>query len=278
MKQVLSIQDLSCVGRCSLTVALPVISAMGSACAVLPTGVLSTHTGFQNPYIYPLTEQIAPIHAHWQKLGIRFDAVSVGYLADANQASAVAPLLEDYRQKGSLIIADPAMGDHGRLYKGLKDNHVDAMRQICSLAHILLPNVTEAALLTGLPYRENPEESYLHRLAQELLTLGGDAVIITGFRFPDGRTGFYGIHRKNGSFSYRNEYIPRSCHGTGDLFAAAFTGSMMAGRSVSGSAALAAEFVRQCVAATPAAAPVGVEFESQLHCLWKLLQGEDICP
>ncbi len=272
MKQVLSIQDLSCLGRCSLTVALPVISAMGSACAVLPTGVLSTHTGFPNPSIYPLTEQIAPIHAHWQKLGIRFDAVSVGYLADARQAFAVAPLLADYRQEGSLIIADPAMGDHGRLYSGLKSEHVDAMRQICSLANILLPNVTEASLLTGLPYRENPAGEDLHRLAQELLALGGDAVIITGFRFPDGQTGFYGLHRETGSFSYRNEYIPRSCHGTGDLFAAAFTGGMMAGRSVSGSAALAAEFVRQCVAATPSEDPQGVEFESQLPYLWKLLQ------
>lgn len=264
MKHVLSIQDLSCLGRCSLTVALPVISAMGSACAVLPTAVLSTHTGFPNPHVQPLTENIAPIHAHWQQLDVRFDAVSVGYLANASQAAAVAPILRCYREKGSLIIADPAMGDHGRLYSGLKSDHVDAMKEICRSANILLPNVTEAALLTGLPYRETPEESYLQALAQGLLELGADAAIVTGFLFPNGEIGFYGLHREEGCFSFRNEYIHRRCHGTGDLFAAAFTGGMMAGLDIRHSATLAAKFVGQCVAATPDATPYGVEFESQL--------------
>lgn len=272
MKQVLSIQDLSCLGRCSLTVALPVISAMGSACAVLPTAVLSTHTGFPGPYVQPLTESIAPIHAHWQRLDVRFDAVSVGYLANKDQAAAVLPLLRHHREKGSLIIADPAMGDHGRLYSGLQKDHVDAMKDICRSAHILLPNVTEAALLTGLPYREDPEESYLSELAQGLLELGADAAIVTGFLFPNGQTGFYGIHKESGSFSFRNEHIHRRCHGTGDLFAAAFTGGVMAGLSVSAGAELAAKFVRQCVAATEDATPCGVKFESQLPYLWQLLQ------
>lgn len=272
MKQVLSIQDLSCLGRCSLTVALPVISAMGSACAVLPTAVLSTHTGFPSPHVQPLTENIAPIHAHWQRLDVRFDAVTVGYLANAEQVRSVLPLLRDHREKGSLIIADPAMGDHGRLYSGLLPEHVDAMKDICRSAHILLPNVTEAALLTGMPYRSDPEESYLKELAQGLLELGADAAIVTGFLFPNGEIGFYGIHRQRGSFSFRNEHIDRRCHGTGDLFAAAFTGGMMTGRTEQESAVLAARFVRQCVAATPEATPYGVAFESQLPCLWQLLQ------
>lgn len=272
MKHVLSIQDLSCLGKCSLTVALPVISAMGSACSVLPTAVLSTHTGFPGPYVQPLTEQIAPIHEHWKGLDVRFDAVSVGYLANGEQAAAVAPILQHYRSRGSLIIADPAMGDHGKLYSGLSADHVEAMKDICRNADILLPNVTEAALLTGLPYREDPEESYLNQLAQGLLALGAEAAIITGFRFPDGSTGFYGIHSTSGSFSYQTQRVHRRCHGTGDLFAAAFTGAMVAGRSVSASGELAAEFVRQCVAATPDATPYGVEFESQLPFLWQLLQ------
>lgn len=272
MKHVLSIQDLSCLGRCSLTVALPVISAMGSACAVLPTAVLSTHTGFPGPHVQPLTENIAPIHSHWKDLDVRFDAVSVGYLADAGQAQAVLPVLHHHRRQGSLIIADPAMGDHGKLYSGLKADHVDAMKDICRSANTLLPNVTEAALLTGLPYRETPEESYLSELAQGLLELGADAAIVTGFLFPNGEIGFYGLHREEGSFSFRNEHIDRRCHGTGDLFAAAFTGGMMAGRDIRQSAATAAKFVGQCVAATPTSTPYGVEFESQLPYLWQLME------
>ncbi len=272
MKQVLSIQDLSCLGRCSLTVALPVISAMGSACAVLPTAVLSTHTGFPQPHVQPLTEHIAPIHAHWQSLEVRFDAVSVGYLASPAQAAAVAEVLRHHRARGSRIIADPAMGDHGRLYSGMVPEQVDAMRSLCRSAHIVLPNVTEAALLTGLPYREQPEESYLSELAQGLLALGVDTAIVTGFLFPNGQIGFYGLDREAGSFSFQNEHIHRRCHGTGDLFAAAFTGALMQARSVSESARLAARFVGQCVAATPDATPYGVEFESQLPRLWRMLE------
>lgn len=268
MKSVLSIQDLSCVGRCSLTVALPVLSAMGCRCSVLPTAVLSTHTGFPNPRVIPLTEHIGGIGSHFEQIGAHFDAVTVGYLANPQQVEAILPLLRHYRSQGSLIIVDPAMGDHGKLYRGLPADHVRAMTSLCREADILLPNVTEAALLTAMEYRAEPDNAWLSVLTENTLSLSGSAVVITGVSGKDGTIGFCGAQKDAGPFSYSTEVIPRQFHGTGDLFAAVFAGSMMAGNDVCRSAIRAADFVRACVAATPNVTPYGVEFESQLPLLF----------
>ena len=269
MKSVLSIQDLSCVGRCSLTVALPVLSAMGCRCSVLPTTVLSTHTGFPNPEVIPLTGQISAFHRHWSSIGIQFDAVTTGYMADAAQTEAVLPLLRDYKIHGSTIIVDPAMGDHGKLYSRLEHNHVSAMAKLCREADLLLPNVTEAALLTGLPYREDMDERYLQALAKALLqTYGVRAVLVTGVTGKDGSIGFYGGNDRREFFSYQTPVIPRQCHGTGDLYTAVFTGGLLRGLSEYDSGVLAADFVRRCVANTPEVSPHGVAFESQLSYLF----------
>ena len=268
MKHILSIQDLSCVGRCSLTVALPVLSAMGCQCGVLPTAVLSTHTGFPDPYRKALTEDMAAIADHWDRQGIDFDAVSVGYLADPRQAEAVLPILDRF---GKTVVVDPAMGDHGKLYGGLTADHIPAMAQVCRKAQVLLPNVTEAALLTGLPYRDNPEEDYLAALTDGMLALGAEAVVITGVDRADGTTGFVGADA-GGSFSYRAARISKSLHGTGDLFAAVLTGGLMAGKPVREAATLAARFVERVVAETEAVTPFGPEFEAQLPWLWEQMQ------
>ena len=264
MKQVLSIQDLSCVGRCSLTVALPVLSAMGCQCSVLPTAVLSSHTGFPAPSVIPMTAHIQGFFDHWKRIGAFFDTVTTGYLSDPGQVDAVLPLLRHYRSQGSTIIADPAMGDHGKLYSRMTGEHVQAMKALCRNADILLPNVTEAALLTGLPYREETDEAYLQTLSLALLELGCKAVMITGVSGKDGTIGFFGMHRDTGCFSYSAQAIPRQFHGTGDLFAAVFAGSLTAGKSLPDSGILAADFVRRCVAATETVTPYGVEFEAQL--------------
>lgn len=268
MKSVLSVQDLSCVGRCSLTVALPVLSAMGCRCSVLPTAVLSTHTGFPNPRIVPLTQHIGGIGQHFTQIGVTFDAVTVGYLAGPDQVDAILPLLRHYRRQGSLIIVDPAMGDHGKLYRGLPADHVDAMAALCREAHILLPNVTEAALLTGNSYRADPDGGYLARLTESMLQLSRRAVVITGVGGRDGTIGFWGGEKEASPFSYRTQIIPRQFHGTGDLFAAVFTGGMMAGKTVCQAATQAADFVRTCVATTSEATPYGVEFEKCLPLLF----------
>lgn len=269
MKTVLSIQDLSCVGRCSLTVALPVLSSMGCRCSVLPTAVLSTHTGFPQPHVVSLTGEIGSIFGHFSRLDLGFDAVTTGYLADPAQVQAVAPILEHYRRKGSLIITDPAMGDHGKLYRGLDAAHAEAMAALCRRADILLPNVTEAALLAGLPYREDGDETYWQELTDALMEkFPAEAVLITGVSGKAGTIGFTGCHRQTGRFSYQAPVIPRQFHGTGDLFAAVFTGAALQGADISTAGRRAADFVRDCVAETPELTPQGVEFESQLYRLF----------
>ena len=261
MKRVLSIQDLSCLGKCSLTVALPVLSSMGCSCSVLPTAILSTHTAFPNPHIRDLTQDILPVAEHWHSVGAGFDAITVGYLSDPQQAELVMQVLKLFPGQ---VILDPAMGDHGKLYRGLGEDHVAAMAELCHQADVLLPNVTEAALLTGLPYREDTDTTYLRELAQRLLTFGAETVIITGFTRPDGQTGFFSMDRNTGEFPYRSQRIGKHFHGTGDLFAATFTGSLMAGKNAAQAATLAARFTERVITATEESSPFGIAFEPEL--------------
>lgn len=265
--RVLSIQDLSCLGKCSLTVALPVLSAMGCACSVLPTAVLSTHTAFPQPHCRSLTEDILQISQHWHAIGADFDAIAVGYLADPRQAELVGKVLDTF---SGVVILDPAMGDHGRLYSGQTAEHVPAMRALCRKANILLPNLTEAALLTGLPYREDADSGYLGELAAGMLEFGVDTVVITGFTRRDGQTGFYGTHSSGNVFTYHARRIGKHFHGTGDLFAAVFTGALVSGKRESDAATLAARFTERVIAATEESTPFGIAFEPELP--WLMTQ------
>lgn len=268
MKRVVSIQDLSCLGKCSLTVALPVLSAMGCACSVLPTAVLSTHTAFPAPHCRALTEDLIPAAEHWHRIGADFDAITVGYLADPAQAEAVEKVLSLF---SGTVVLDPVMGDHGKLYARQTPEHVKAMARLCRKAKVILPNVTEAALLTGLPYREQADEGYLRELSAALMDFGVGAAVITGFLWDDCHTGFFCTDQTAGAFSYRADRIPKHFHGTGDLFAAVFTGALMDGKDVRQSAGLAAGFVERVIAATDEATPFGIAFEPQLPWLWEQL-------
>ncbi len=266
MKHIATIQDLSCLGKCSITVALPVLSAMGIACSVLPTAVLSTHTAFPAPHCRSLTEDILPVAAHWQSVGAEFDAVSVGYLADPDQAQAVCEVLEKLHAP---VILDPVMGDNGKLYSRMTRDHVEAMKQLCRRADHLLPNQTEACCLTGIPYRETVDIQYLRQLAQSLLAFGPKGVVITGFLWEDGRTGFFCTDRNGAESEYHAHKIGKHFHGTGDLFSAVFTGGLTLGKSMEQAARLAAGFVERVIEATDEATPFGIDFESQLPWLWK---------
>lgn len=267
MKHVLSIQDLSCTGRCSLTVALPILSAMGCRCTVLPTTVLSSHTGFAQPHRRGLTEHIAPIAGHWKSLNMEFDAIGVGYLADPQQAEAVEQVLDTF---SALTVVDPAMGDHGRLYSSITPEQVRAMAGLCRKGNVLLPNVTEAAFLTGVPYREDPDSVYLKELTAGMLSFGADAVVITGVSGSHGTVGFCGS--ANGEeFYYEAPCVQSQFHGTGDMFAAVLLGGMMAGRNVQAAATLAAGFVERTLAASGKTTPHGAQFENQLPWLWEQL-------
>lgn len=261
MKNVLSVQDLSCLGKCSLTVAMPVLSAMGCTCTPLPTALLSTHTAFLNPYVRDLTEDLEKICRHWQAIGASFDAVSVGYLSDPGQAAAVEQVLDTFRAP---LILDPALGDNGKLYSGVTQDHLAAMERLCHRATVLLPNVTEAALLTGTPYEQTTDPDYYRMLLALLQNFGPEAVILTGVSLEKGKIGYLGTGRRCGAFSRQVPLLP-SCHGTGDLFAATFTGAYVQGRSVCESAALAAEFTERALAAS-VPSPFGLCFES--HLVW----------
>lgn len=264
MNHILSVQDISCVGRCSQTVALPVLSAMGLRCSILPTAVLSTHTAFPDPYCRRLTADIAPICDHWKQVNIAFDGILVGYLADAAQCAVVEKLLET--RKG-LKILDPAMGDHGKLYSGISQEQVNAMKALCRKADILLPNVTEAALLTGVPYREQAEEGYYRDLAHGLLEeFGVQGVVITGVSTAAGETGFYSLCSQ-AEFCYQTKALEKTLHGTGDLFSAVVAGGLMQEKALHEAAQAAANFVEKAIAATEEVTPHGVEFEKVLKAL-----------
>ncbi len=264
MQHILSVQDISCAGRCSQTVALPVLSVMGHRCSILPTAVLSTHTAFPQPFRHSLTEDIAPICRHWQQVGMAFDGVLVGYLADADQCKAVENMLES--QPG-LKILDPAMGDHGKLYSGLQENHVTAMEALCRKADILLPNVTEAALLTGIPYQPVGDKAYFRSLANVLAEKSGvRGIIITGAALSEKQTGFYCLCPKEETL-YQTEKLDKTLHGTGDLFSAVTAGCLLRGDPLPEAAQKAAAFVEKAIAATETVTPHGVEFEKVLKFL-----------
>lgn len=268
MKRILTIQDLSCVGRCSLTVAQPILSAMGISCSVLPTAVLSTHTAFSNPHIRSLTEDIVPICEHLRGVGASFDGILVGYLASVEQVEAVLEVMNTF---DCPVILDPAMGDNGKLYNGITEEHAEAMKDLCSMAQVVLPNVTEASLLTGQPYQVWTDGQYLRAMLESLCRRKTQTVVITGVSPSKNQTGFAGIHAEEGMFSYHTHRRGMPLHGTGDMFSAVFAGSYLLGKDPMESAELAAKFVERVLDNTPEATPFGGEFETQLPWLWQQL-------
>jgi pyridoxine kinase len=255
------------MGKCSLTVALPVLSAMGISTSVLPTAVLSTHTGFPAPQVQPMTENLLPFAEHIASVGGSFDAISTGYLSDPQQAEAVCQVLDLF---DGLKVIDPAIGDHGKLYSRITPEHVEAMTELCRRGDYLLPNVTEAAFLTGMPYRETCDGNYLIEMADALCGMGARGVIITGITWDPGYTGWAGM-LSGRLFSYRARKIPCSQHGTGDMFAAATTGALTRGKPLHVAATLGAKFVEKTMAVTVSSTPFGANFEPILPWLWEQL-------
>lgn len=273
-QRILTIQDISCLGQCSLTVALPVISACGVETCVLPSAVLSTHTGGFTGYTFrDLTEDIPPIVAHWKKEQILFDAIYTGYLGSEKQIGYVKNAMQTLGKPGSLRIVDPAMADNGKLYAGFSDGFVSAMRTLCESADIILPNITEACFMTGAAYREDYDRSYTDELMERLLGMGVRTVILTGVGYAPGETGVLVCTGKE-KFHYRHRRIARSCHGTGDLYASAFVGCLMNGLAVETAAGIAADFTVRCIENTMDDPDhwYGSRFESVLPELMEMLK------
>lgn len=275
MKRIITLQDISCVGGCSITVALPIISAMGVECGILPTAVLSTHTMFKNFTCKDLSDQIAPIAEAWKKEHITFDSIYTGYLASEEQCAQVCDFFDQFHDETNLILVDPAMADNGKLYSAFDENFPAAMAAVCAKADIILPNLTEACLLTGMPYQTEYDPGYIQTLLQKLLALGCKTAVLTGVSFEPGHLGIAYLDQKGQSFSYFTELCPQSFHGTGDLYSSVVLGGLMRGLDLGSSLALAADFVVVCIKATAGSDDprwYAVEFQSQIPLLCSMLE------
>ena len=248
--KILTIQDISCVGQCSLTVALPIISACGIETCVLPSAVLSTHTaGFKGYTFRDLTEDMPDIRAHWAKEGIAFDAIYTGYLGSTRQIAYVEDIFQTTGKENCAKIVDPAMADNGNLYPGFDAAFVEAMKGLCGKADYIVPNITEACFLTDTEYRTEYDRSYIDLLLKKLSALGCRNIIFTGISYAPGKTGV--VVYENGQYSYyEHEKLPNSCHGTGDIYASAFVGALVRGKTAYESAKIAADYTVECIKAT----------------------------
>ncbi len=265
-KRILTIQDISCVGQCSLTVALPILSASGVETCILPSAVLSTHTGGFKGYTFrDLTEDIPGIADHWESEGIRFDAVYSGYLGSARQIEYVKDITNRLSADNALSIVDPAMADNGKLYVGFDGDFVQAMKSLVFSADIILPNITEACLLTGTEYRESYDRAYIDGLLTSLESAGASTVILTGVSFKPDTTGVL-VDEKGERSYYEHRKIAKGCHGTGDIYASAFVGAMLGDRPLFEAAKIAADFTVLCIEKTRGDQShwYGVKFEQAL--------------
>ncbi len=252
-KRVLTIQDISCLGQCSLTVALPIISACGVETVILPSAVLSTHTGGFTGYTFrDLTDDIPEIMNHWVKENQKFDCIYTGYLGSIKQIDYVGDLIKNVLNDGALKIIDPAMADNGNLYYGFNQEFVENMAKLCGKADVVLPNITEAAFMTGLPYKEEiHDEEYIKSLLLGIKKLGAKKVVLKGISYEKGKIGVAVYDAVLDDLQYYfTEKIEKSSHGTGDCYAAAFTGALMQGMSEYEAASLAADFVVESIKKT----------------------------
>ena len=279
MKRIVTLQDISCVGCCSITVALPIISAMGVECSILPTAVLSNHTMFQEFTCVDLSDQIEPISDAWERQEIAFDGIYTGYLASGEQCEQVARFFDRFSGNGAQVIVDPAMADNGKLYPAFGESFPAAMAKVCAKADVILPNITEAALLTGMPYRAPGENgydrAYIRELLERLLDLGCGTAVLTGVSFEPGRLGVAYLDRSGKEFSYFTKWCDQSYHGTGDIFASTVTGGLMRGLELGDALSLAADYVVACIEQTASSEKgrwYGAEFEPVIPDLCGMLK------
>ena len=275
-KRVLAIHDISCFGRCSLTVALPILSAAGIECTSLPTAVLSTHTGGFEGFTYrDLTADILPISDHWQTLDIEFNAIYTGFLGSFEQIDIIKQMFERHG-KCALKIVDPVMADNGQLYAIFPENFPSGMASLCEKADVVMPNITEATLMLGEPYVEGPySHEYIEDIMKKLAALGPRKVILTGVYYEEGVLGAATYDADSGETSYASApTIPGYYHGTGDVFGSAITAALVDGVSLERAARIAVDFTVEAINRTvqdKTDIRFGVNFEQSLPSMQKAL-------
>ncbi len=268
-KRVVTIQDISCLGKCSLTVALPILSAMDTEACVIPTAVLSTHTGGFSGYTFrDLTEDITPILNHWGKEGFDFDAIYTGYLGSAEQCRLMVDLFHRFGTDDNLIFVDPAMADNGKLYAGFPEDFPQEMRKVCANADVIDPNLTEACLMLGIDYPgKNYTEEWIKDLLKQLCAMGCSTAVLTGVVFGD-EQGAMAYDSKTDTYtSYFSENLPVSFHGTGDIFSSALCGALVRGQPMERALKTAVDFTVNSIkisAQDPDLPRYGVRFEAAL--------------
>ena len=275
-KRVLALHDLSCFGSCSLTVALPIISACGHDCIVLPNSLLSTHTGIDGFTYLDLTPQMRPIMEHWGRLGLDFDCIYTGFLGSHEQIDIASDTIDRLADFDTLVVVDPAMADNGELYPTFDEEFPVHMRKLCSRADILKPNLTEACFLVGIDYKEGPyTKDWILWLLRELSALGPNKIVLTGVYFDDTELGaaIYDKTTDEAEFILRGA-IPGIYYGTGDIFCSVVVGAMTSGKSLLESVELAVDFTRESISRTYNAETdprYGVNFEAGLPSLMRRL-------
>ena len=268
MKKVLTIQDISCLGKCSTTVALPIISAMGVETVILPTAVLSTHTMFKNFTVKDLMDQLVPITDHWKAEGVKFDAIYTGYLGSAEEIEIVKKIFDEFKTEDTLIFIDPVMADNGKLYPAFDEAYAKENAVLCGKADIIVPNITEACFMTDTEYKEVYDEEYVKTLLGKLAKLGARKVVLTGVSLSEGKTGVYGYDTETDQyFTYQNDRVDAMFHGTGDIFASVSVGALTRGLSQEEAFKLAADYTADTIKATvenPEKPWYGVDFETTI--------------
>lgn len=269
MKRIITVQDISCVGKCSLTVALPVISAMGVEASVLPTAVLSAHTMFKNFTFRDLTEDIPAISDHWKSENIHFDAIYTGYLGSFEQLELMSKFFDDYKADDTLIFVDPVMADNGKLYPGFTEDFAASMTKLCGKADIIVPNMTEASFMLGIPYiASGYDEEYIKDILRRLCATGAKKAVLTGVSFEEGKLGVMSYDSETDRFfTYFRERINANFHGTGDIFSSTCVGALMNGMSLDEALQVATDYTVECIRVTeddPKCRWYGVNFESAI--------------
>lgn len=269
LKRVLAVHDISCFGKCSLTVALPIISAAGHECTVLPNALLSTHTGIGGFTYKDLTEEMEPILAHWRNLGLGFDSVFTGFLCNNEQISLCCDIIDSLNGSGPLVFADPAMADNGELYTVFGPEFPSEMRRLCAKADVIKPNITEACLMTGTEYVKGPyTKEWIGSLLSELADIGARHVILTGVYFDEENIGAAAYDCSTGrtDYSFRRKY-PGDYVGTGDIFSSAAVSALLSGKDLPEAVDIATDLTTGCIARTyeQGTEPLyGVNFEDGL--------------
>lgn len=274
MKRIVTIQDISCVGKCSLTVALPIISAMGIETAIVPTAVLSTHTQFKNFTFRDLSEDIPLIQKHWKEENFKFDGIYTGYLGSIEQICMLKDFFKTFKTNHNFIFIDPVMGDNGKLYIGFNQEFANEMAGLCKMADIIVPNLTEASAMLNREYKEKYTQEEIKKILIDLSNLGPKKAILTGVSFKENELGVMSYDKDtNKFFSYFRKKIPVKYHGTGDIFSSTLVGAIINGNSIEEALKIAVDYVWETINdtfKTNKEDVYGVNFESKIPYLIKI--------